>query len=140
MSLTIQSHEREGVRILDLHGRLTVGPEATQLRETVQAAAEAGEKMLVLNLAGVDFIDSTGLGALVIAFTTLRKSGGLLKLLNLNRRNIELLVLTKLTAVFEIFSDEQDAVNSFFPEREVKKFDILNFVRKIKETEAKEEE
>ena len=72
-------------------------------------------------------------------FTTLRKAGGQLKLVNLNRRNIELLVLTKLTAVFEIFTDEQDAVNSFFPGREVKKFDILNFVRRIKETGAKED-
>ena len=90
----------------------------------------------MLDLAGVDFIDSTGLGALVIGFTTMRKGGGMLKLLNLNRRNIELLILTKLTAVFELFTDEQDAINSFFPDREVKKFDILNFVRKIKETEG----
>jgi anti-sigma B factor antagonist len=137
MSLTITDHEREGVHIINLSGRLVVGPESTQLREAVQARAESGQRQVVLNLEGVDFIDSTGLGALVIAFTTLRKAGGTLKLLNLNRRNIELLVLTKLTAVFEIFSDEQDAVNSFFPGREVKKFDILNFVRRIKETEDK---
>jgi anti-sigma B factor antagonist len=139
MSLSIASRERENVRILDLDGRLTVGPEASQLRDSIQACAEAGELNVVLNLADVSFIDSTGLGALVICYTTLRKAGGQLKLVNLNRRNIELLVLTKLTAVFEIFSDEQDAVNSFFPGREVKKFDILNFVRRIKETEAKED-
>ena len=80
----------------------------------------------------MDYIDSTGLGALVICFTTLRKAGGELKLLNLSRRNIELLVLTKLTTVFEIFSDEQDAVNSFFPDREIRRFDILEFVQKGK--------
>jgi anti-sigma B factor antagonist len=136
MSLTIASREREGVRILDLDGRLTVGPEASQLREALQACADSGESKVVLNLADVDFIDSTGLGALVICFTTLRKAGGELKLLNLNRRNVELLILTKLTAVFELFTDEQDAINSFFPGREVKKFDILNFVRRIKESEA----
>ena len=136
MSLTIQSHEHEGVRVLVLHGRLVAGPESTQLRETVQASSEAGQLNVVLDLAGVDFIDSTGLGALVIGFTTMRKGGGMLKLLNLNRRNIELLILTKLTAVFELFTDEQDAINSFFPDREVKKFDILNFVRRIKETEG----
>jgi len=136
MSLTIQSHEHEGVRVLVLHGRLVAGPESTQLREIVQASAEADQKNLVLDLAGVDFIDSTGLGALVIGFTTMRKAGGMLKLLNLNRRNIELLILTKLTSVFELFSDEQDAINSFFPDREMKKFDILNFVRRIKETEG----
>jgi anti-sigma B factor antagonist len=139
MSLSIASREREGVRILDLNGRLTVGPEATQLRESMQTCADSGELKVVLNLESVSFIDSTGLGALVIGYTTLRKAGGQLKLVNLNRRNIELLVLTKLTAVFEIFTDEQDAVNSFFPGREVKKFDILNFVRRIKETEAQED-
>jgi anti-sigma B factor antagonist len=139
MSLSITSREREGVRIIDLHGRLTVGPEATELREAIQKCAEAGELQVALNLAEVNFIDSTGLGALVMSYTTMRKVGGQLKLVNLNRRNIELLILTKLTAVFELFTDEQDAVNSFFPGREVKKFDILNFVRKIKETEAQED-
>jgi len=139
MSLSLSNREREGVRILDLDGRLTVGPEASLVRETIQTCADGGVLQVVLNLAKVDFIDSTGLGALVMSFTTLRKANGQLKLVNLNRRNIELLVLTKLTAVFEIFTDEQDAVNSFFPGREVKKFDILNFVRKIKENEAKED-
>jgi anti-sigma B factor antagonist len=106
----------------------------------MQACADAAANpKVVLNLEHISFIDSTGLGALVIGFTTIRKAGGQLKLVNLNRRNVELLVLTKLTAVFEIFTDEQDAVNSFFPGREVKKFDILNFVRRIKETEAKED-
>ena len=84
---------------------------------------------MILNMAGVDYIDSTGLGGMVISYTSLKKAGGALKLLNLNRRNIELLVLTKLTTVFELFDDEQDAVNSFFPNREIKRFDILSFVR-----------
>ena len=63
----------------------------------------------------------------------MRKSGGNVKLLNLNRRNIELLVMTKLATVFEIFTDEQDAVNSFFPDRKLKTFDILDFVQQDEE-------
>ncbi len=77
-------------------------------------------------------MDSTGLGALVMAATTLRKSGGAIKLLNLNKRNLELLVLTKLATVFDLFTDEQDAVNSFFPDREIRAFDILSFVEQLK--------
>ena len=78
---------------------------------------------------GVDYMESPGLGTLVVSFPPRRRRGGNLKLLILNRRNIELLVLTKLTTVFEIFNDEQDAVNSFFPGREIKRFDILSFVK-----------
>ena len=135
MALDIQSREREGVVVLDLRGRITVGPEATSLRETVAAIAARGSKMLVLNMAQVDYVDSTGLGALVIIATSLRKNNGNVKLFNLNRRNIELLVMTKLETVFEIFTDEQDAVNSYYPDRKIKTFDILEFVRKMNEEE-----
>ena len=83
----------------------------------------------MLNLADVDYIDSTGLGTLVICFTSLQKGKGSLRLCNLNKRNLELLVLTKLSTVFELYNDEQDAVNSFFPNREIKRFDILSFVQ-----------
>jgi len=65
----------------------------------------------------------------VMSANSLRKAGGAMKLLNLNRRHIELLVMTKLATVFEIFTDEQDAVNSFFPDREINRFDILSFVQ-----------
>ena len=135
MALDIQQREREGILILDFKGRLTVGREATAFRDKITELNQAGTKNLVLNLAGVDFIDSTGLGALVMCNTTLRRSGGTIKLLNLNRRNIELLVMTKLATVFEIFNDEQDAVNSFFPDRKIKTFDILDFVQKMKHEE-----
>jgi len=129
MAFTIEQREKEGIRILDLKGRLTVGPEVALFRENISSEIDSGGKRIVLNLADVDYIDSTGLGSLVICFTRMQKSGGTMKLLNLNRRNIELLILTKLTTVFELFNDEQDAVNSFFPEREIKKFDILQFVQ-----------
>jgi anti-sigma B factor antagonist len=129
MALTIQDREREGIAILDLKGRLTAGEEAGILRERLRAEAAAGRTNVILNLAEIDYIDSTGLGTLVICYTSLQKAGGALKLLNLNRRNVELLVLTKLSTVFEIFNDEQDAVNSFFPGRKIQRFDILSFLQ-----------
>ena len=132
MALEINQKEHEGVIVLDMKGRVTVGPEATALREAVARVVAAGQQNLVLNLGQVDFIDSTGLGALVMSSTSMRKAGGTVKLLNLNRRNIELLVMTKLATVFEIFTDEQDAVNSFFPDRKLKTFDILSFVQQMK--------
>jgi len=130
MSFDIQKREREGVVILDLKGRLVVGEAASRLRDDILALASAGQTRVILNLRAVDFIDSTGLGAMVICFTTLKKAGGALKLCNLAEREIELLVLTKLTSVFELFDDEQHALNSFFPGREMKRFDILSFVQK----------
>ncbi len=135
MALHIQQREREGITILDLDGRITVGPEATALRDKSAALTGAGINNLVLNLAKVDYIDSTGLGALVMCASNRRKNGGTVKLENLNRRNIELLVMTKLATIFEIFADEQDAVNSFYPDRKIRTFDILDFVQKMREEE-----
>jgi anti-sigma B factor antagonist len=135
MALEIQQRERERVTILDLKGRVTVGRDATALREKVAELAAAGTLTVILNLQHVDYIDSTGLGALVMAATSVQKMGGRVKLLNLNRRNIELLVMTKLATVFEIFADEQDAVNSYYPDRKLKTFDLLSFVQQMKKEE-----
>jgi anti-sigma B factor antagonist len=129
MAHEIHDRDREGITIVDIKGRIAAGPEATALREKVAELTAAGKTKLVLNLAEVDYIDSTGLGALVVCATSLRKNGGDLKLLNLNRRNVDLLVMTKLHTVFEVFNDEQDAVNSYYPDRKVKAFDILSFVQ-----------
>lgn len=134
MSLEIQNREKEGVTILDLNGRLVVGGAST-LREKVNEQLALGNSQLILNLKEVDYIDSTGLGTMVICFTSLQKAGGMMKLVHLNRRNIELLLLTKLSTVFQIFAEEQEAVNSFFPEREIKHFDILSFVKGQKDEE-----
>jgi anti-sigma B factor antagonist len=136
--MEIEQREREGILILDIHGRLIVGEPVAELRERMSTLAESGTKSLLVNLQECDYIDSTGLGGLVIGYTTMKKAGGAMKLLNLSRRNIELLVLTKLTTVFELFDDEQDAVNSFFPNREIKKFDILNFVKQQEEEDEKD--
>ena len=129
MALEILQREHEGIVILDLKGRLIVGEPVAALREKIRELCDGTSNNIILNLREVDYIDSTGLGGLVISYTSLKKAGGALKLLNLNQRNIELLVLTKLTTVFDVFDDEQDAVNSFFPNREIRKFDILSFVR-----------
>jgi anti-sigma B factor antagonist len=135
MALDIGQHEHEKVTILDLKGRITVGPEAGALRDKISDLIQQGVRNVVLNLQGVDYIDSTGLGAVVMTSTNMRKSGGAIKLLNLNRRNVELLVMTKLATEFEIFTDEQDAVNSFFPDRKIKTFDILDFVQQMNKDE-----
>ncbi len=130
--LEIQSREREGVKILDLSGKLTVGG-ASDLRERVSAETAAGSLQQLLNLKDVEYIDSTGLGTMVICYMAVQKAGGSLKLVNLNRRNLELVLLTKLSTVFQIFNEEQEAINSFFPDREIKHFDILSFVQQQKE-------
>jgi anti-sigma B factor antagonist len=135
MSMEIQRREREGITILDLKGRLAVGESCTMLREGVNEQVAQGHKQVILNLHGIDYIDSTGLGSMVICYTSLQKLGGGLKLVNLNRRNLELMLLTKLSTIFQIFAEEQEAVNSFFPEREIKHFDILSFVQKNKDVE-----
>ena len=135
MSLEIHQHEREGIVVLEMKGRITLGKEATAMREKVAELAAGPMRNLVFNLAGVEYIDSTGLGALVMCATTVRRAGGNVKLVNLNRRNIELLVMTRLATSFEIFTDEGDAVGSYYPDRKIKTFDILDFVSKMKTEE-----
>jgi anti-sigma B factor antagonist len=128
MSLEIDERVREGVTILGLKGRITVG-EVTPVRDRIAALVAAGSPRIVLDLEDVEYIDSTGLGNLVISFTQVKKAGGSLKLMHLNKRNVELLALTRLHTVFEVFGDEVNAVNSFYPGREIKRFDILSFVQ-----------
>lgn len=128
MSLEIRESEREGVEILHLKGRITAG-ETGALREKVDQEIAAERYNVILDLTQVDFVDSTGLGGMVICYTSLKRHNGALKLVNPNKRNIELLALTKLYTVFEVFTEVTDAVNSYFPGREIKRFDILAFVQ-----------
>jgi len=138
MDLSLTERTKEGILILDAKGQIVAGEGADKLRERLKSAAESGSVNAILNLAQVDYIDSSGLGALVMSYSALRKRDGTLKLLNLTRRNVELLVLTKLETVFEVFDDEQSAVNSFFPNREIKRFDILSFLQQRKKGVAGE--
>jgi anti-sigma B factor antagonist len=128
MNLQIEQREREGIIILDLNGPLTLGHGDLELRDRLPALHQSGKVNIVLNLKNVSHIDSTGLGTLVFGLARLRKAGGRLALLSLDRSHLELFLLTKLAIAFEFFDDEQEAVNSFFPERKRKPFDILEFV------------
>ena len=133
MSLDISQREREGVALLDLRGRITMGEEASAFREAFEKISVEPGARLILNMLEVDYVDSTGLGAMVMCSTRLKRMDGVAKLVNVNRRNIELIVMTKIDTIFEVFDDETDAVNSFFPGREIKRFDILSFVRQMRE-------
>ena len=132
MSLDVQQSTLEGIVVLALNGRLTVG-ESNALRERVSACQAAGSFKVVVDLTKLDYIDSTGLGTLVICQTSLSRQGGAIKLVNPNKRNVDLLLLTKLHQVFEVFNEVPDAVNSFIPGREIKRFDILQFVQQSAE-------
>lgn len=135
--MEIKERLLEGIRILDLSGSLTAGEPCQLLREHALADL-ASQPKVVINLAGVDYIDSSGLGMLVNSFSSLERAGGGMRILSPSERDMELMVLTKLSTVFQVFKDEQDAVNSFFPDREIKRFDILSFVQA--QSRAKEEE
>ena len=130
--MQIVEREREGIVIVDCVGQLVAGESTGAVRERLSQLVGSGSIQLILNLEGVNYIDSSGLGALVMCFSTARRAGGTMKLLNLSRRSIELIVLTRLEMVFEVFNEEQSAVNSFFPDREIKKFDILAFLQQHK--------
>lgn len=129
MSLQIEQRESEGIVILDLKGPLTLGHGDLELRDRLPALHQSGKVNIVLNLKVVSETDSTGLGTLVFGLARLRKAGGRLALANLNRSHPGLFLLTKLAIAFEFFDNRQDAVNSFFPDREPKRFDILNFLK-----------
>lgn len=129
MSLDIEQRESEGIVILDLKGPLALGEGDMALRDRFPVLRQAGKVNIILNLKEVTEIDSTGLGLLVFALARLRKAGGRLALENLNQSHSAIFVLTRLAMAFEFFKDEQDAVNSFFPDRALKGYDILNFVQ-----------
>jgi anti-sigma B factor antagonist len=125
--VNVAHREVEGIEILDLRGRLTAGTESGTLSEAVTRLVSEGKSNLILNLKHVDFLDSSGLGMLVVCFAAIQQQGGILKLTNVSRRHMELLILTKLTAVLELFDNERDAVNSFFPERPLKRFEAPEY-------------
>lgn len=113
MALTIASREVDGVTVLDLGGRITLGEGSVQLRDAVRGLIGKGSKNILLNLGKVDYIDSSGLGELVSAFTTAKNQHAEVKLLNLTKRVHDLLQLTKLCTVFDIKDDEASAIASF---------------------------
>jgi anti-sigma B factor antagonist len=111
--MEFSTHQVDGVAIVDLSGRITLGEGSVVLRDTVRDLLSKGQKKILLNLADVNYIDSSGIGELVSAFTTTKKQGGELKLLNLAKRVHDLLQITKLYTVFDVKDDEALAVKSF---------------------------
>jgi anti-sigma B factor antagonist len=113
VSMKISTRQVDGVTIVDCSGRITLGEGSVTLRETVTQLLGKGEKKILFNLGDVNYIDSSGIGELVSAFTTVRKQGGDLKLLNLTKKVHDLLLITKLYTVFDVKDDEAVAVKSF---------------------------
>jgi len=113
MSMKVQTRQVDGVTILDLSGRITLGEGSVILKDVVRELLSKGQKKILLNLGDVNYIDSSGIGELVSAFTTVRNQGGELKLLNLTKKVHDLLQITKLYTVFDVKEDETAAVKAF---------------------------
>jgi anti-sigma B factor antagonist len=102
-----------GLTILDLKGKLTISDGAQLLKDKSESLVFQGRKQVIVNLGEVPYIDSGGLGQLVACYTTLTRAGGRLTLLNLNKKNHDLLSITKLVAVFDTFDTEREAIESY---------------------------
>jgi anti-sigma B factor antagonist len=113
MSLKSSTRQVDGITVLDLSGRITLGEGSVVLRDTIREILGKGEKKILLNLGDVTYIDSSGIGELVSAFTAVRKEGGELKLLNLTKKVHDLLQITKLYTVFDVKDDEAAAISSY---------------------------
>ena len=113
MSLKASNRQVDGVTVVDLSGRIVLGEGSEILRETLRDLVSRGQKKLLLNLGDVNYIDSSGLGALVSGYTTVTGQQGQLKLLKLTKKVHDLLQITKLLTVFEVFDDETLALKSF---------------------------
>lgn len=113
MALSISTRELDGVTILDLSGRITLGEGSVQLRDAIRDLISKGVKHILLNLGDVNYIDSSGLGELVSAFTTAKNQNADVKLLSLTKKVKDVLQVTKLYTVFDIYDEEASAIASF---------------------------
>jgi anti-sigma B factor antagonist len=111
--LNINERQAGDVTVLDMSGKITIGEGSVALRTAIRRMLEEGKKRILLNLAGVSYIDSSGIGELVSSYTAINKDGGQLKLLNLTQKLRDLLTITKLLTVFDVYESEADALNSF---------------------------
>lgn len=111
--MKIEKRKNGDVTIFDLKGKILIGEGIDELREAINDSIKTNEKKLLLNFNHVPYLDSTGLGEVVRSYTTLKKEGGVVKIVNLTQKVRDLLSVTKLITVFETFEDENKAVNSF---------------------------
>jgi anti-anti-sigma factor len=138
MGLKVTRRDQDGILILKLKGRLTFGPGDMLLDDEIQHAMLWRKFRVVIDLSSVDKMDSAGLGALLSARTELQRAGGGLALVNLNPAHSKALLVTRLETVFDVFRSELDGVNSFFPERQVSRYDILSVVTSLRQSQAQE--
>ena len=113
MSMKVSTRQVDSVTVMDLSGRITLGEGSVVLRDAVRELLSKGNKKILANLADVNYIDSSGIGELVSAFTTVKNQGGELKLLNLTKKVHDLLQITKLYTVFDVKDNEAAAIKSF---------------------------
>jgi anti-sigma B factor antagonist len=112
--LNINERQAGDVTVLDMSGKITIGEGSVALRSAIRRLLEEGKRRILLNLAGVSYIDSSGIGELVSSYTAINKEdGGQLKLLNLTQKIKDLLTITKLLTVFDVYDSEAEALNSF---------------------------
>lgn len=111
--LNIRERQAGDVTVIDMEGKITIGEGSVAVRSAIRRLLEEGKKKILLNLAGVSYVDSSGIGELVSSFTTINREGGQLKLLNLTQKIQDLLAITKLLTVFDVYDDEATALNSF---------------------------
>jgi len=111
--MKFNTRQVDGITILDLSGRITLGDGSVTLRDAIRDLVNKGSKSILLNLGDISYIDSSGIGELVSGFTSVRNAGGELKLLNLTKKVHDLLQITKLYTVFDVKDDEASAVASF---------------------------
>jgi anti-sigma B factor antagonist len=112
-TLTITERKINNVLILDLEGKIVLGNGCSEFHEAVRLLVERGEKRILLNMANISYVDSSGLGELVSSFTTFDKNAGVIKLLHLSEKVNQLMILTKLLTIFDVYSNETEAVESF---------------------------
>jgi anti-sigma B factor antagonist len=113
MSMKVTTRQVDGVMVLDLSGRITLGEGSVTLRDAIHDSLGKGSKKILLNLGNISYIDSSGIGELVSAFTSVKNAGGDLKLLNLTKKVHDLLQITKLYTVFDIWDNETSAITAF---------------------------
>ena len=113
MSARLNTRQVGDVTVIDVSGRITLGEGSSVIRDEIRALTGQGNKKILLNLGDVTYIDSSGIGELVSGYTSMTNAGGVLKLLNLTKRVKDLLQITKLYTVFDVYEDEAHAVRSF---------------------------
>ena len=111
--LNISERQAGDVTVLDLSGKITIGEGSVSLRSAIKRLIEEGKKKILLNLAQVGYVDSSGIGELVSSYTTIGRENGQLKIVNLTQKIQDLLAITKLLTVFDVYDDEPTALNSF---------------------------